>query len=97
MKRWMVRGKFNIEPFKEDKYWIENITNRGWEDGQYLYYNRTTFDKSQDATLFKSLGSARGKATTSKKMQTKKGWYRHVTDIEVVEVKILIPGDKNEN
>jgi hypothetical protein len=96
MKKWMVRGKFNIEPVKEDKYWLENIIGRGWTDGQYLYYQRTMFDEAQGATLFKSIGAAKGKATTVKKSKTEQNHYRFVDDIEVVEVKILIPGEKNE-
>jgi hypothetical protein len=90
MKRWMVRGKLNIECIKKDKYWLENIQGRGWVHGQYLYYQRGTFDEDQDATLFKSQRSAKGKATKEKDC-------RWVDDIEVVEVKILIPGEKNEN
>jgi hypothetical protein len=95
MKRWMVRGKFNIEPVKEDKYWLENIIGRGWVDGQYLYYHRTAFDEPQDATLFKTLGSAKGKATTVKKSQTEQNHYRYIDDVEVVEVEIVIP-EENE-
>jgi len=87
MKRWMVRGKLNIEPIKKDKYWLENIQGRGWVDRQYLYYQRGTFDEAQDATLFKSIGAAKGKATVSKNNH-----YHYIDDIEVVEVKILIPG-----
>ena len=97
MNRWMVRGKFNIEPVREDPDWLENIKGRGWVDGQYLYYHRTTFDDAQDATLFRSAGSAKGKATTAKRMKEGKDWYRYIKDIEVVEVKILIPGEENES
>ena len=97
MKRWMIRGKLNIEPIKEDKYWIENIQSRGWVNGQYLYYHRTCFDDAQDATMFRTVGSAKGKATSTKRMKVGKGYYRYIEDIEVVEVQILIPGEKNEN
>jgi hypothetical protein len=97
MKRWMVRGKLNTEPIKEDPHWLANIQGRGWVHGQYLYYHQTMFDIADDATLFRSHGSAKGKATTVKKSQIEDNHYRYIDDVEVVEVEIVIPGETNEN
>ena len=90
MKRWVVRGKFDKKVFKGTFY-------TGCEDGQYLYYYRTSFVDKDQATLFKTEGSAKGKLTTVLKLRKKWDYCSHLKDLEVVEIQIVIPGENNED
>jgi hypothetical protein len=93
MKRWMVRGRINKKAVKGANCYLEKKLEK-YKDGEYLYYHRTTFAEAQGATMFKTEGSAKGKVTIVKGMQAKNNWYSYLTDIEMVEVKVVIPDDE---
>lgn len=85
----MLRAKFDKE--KADS---SISTYLEYDDGQYLYYGETTFRDKKDATIFKNIGSAKGKMTVTKREQKEMEWYSHLKDIEVIEVEVMIPGDE---
>ena len=94
MKRWMVRARYaeaNANDYFREHY--------GFKDGQWLYLKNLSFTDKESATLHRTIGAAKGKLTGARHMAVERN-YSLPVDIgtaEIVEIKIVIPGDDNEN
>ncbi len=84
MIKWMIRGKFNrkLVPAGKSRFY-------SYKDDQYLYLDSGSFGAMRDGTIYKTLGSAKGKLTIANKRK-EEGWHSPIIELEIIKVKITV-------
>lgn len=86
INKWAIKGKVNLK--KANDYVIKHS---GYKDGQYIYANGSIcFGDADRATLYKTLGAARGMLTKIKSSQEDYGHSTYVEDLEIIDVKVIM-------
>ncbi len=90
MKVWVIRGKYNHKVLEE--YYKEHPLRRNdnFEDGQYVYWSRTsTWEETTTASVQVNHGSA--KRAFKRAVEHREGKRQWVVDIELVEAELILP------